>query len=446
MTAGASVQRRGACPGLSVPMPTGDGLLARLRPIGTIALDAFAELCAAARTHGNGIIEVTGRGSIQVRGLNPASAPRFAAAIAALGIGAEDGIAVLTNPLAGIEAEEILDITTLAADLRRTLAQASMAARLAPKISIVIDGGALDLDDLAADLRLRAEIIDRSVRLRVSVGGDRARAVELGAVAPAHGVDAAMRMLEVIARRGRDARARDILVSEGAAPFREALSSCSALGRVSTSYPRTETKEVDGRLKPGHDGGDTRRKAIGTHLLRDGSLACGIGLGFGHADAPSLQSLIEAAAAAGAAGVRAASPRVLMTIGLTGETIASFAAAAEQLGFIVRADDPRRYIIACAGAPVCTSAHIAARAIAPLVAKTAAPLIGRDFTIHISGCTKGCAHPAQAPLTVVGKAEGCALITNGSAGSRPDAVVPASELPEAIARAARRFVAQARHD
>ena len=43
--------RRGACPGLSAPMATGDGLFARLTPAGsTIALDAFAGLCAAART------------------------------------------------------------------------------------------------------------------------------------------------------------------------------------------------------------------------------------------------------------------------------------------------------------------------------------------------------------------------------------------------------------
>ncbi len=63
--------RRGACPGLSAPMATGDGLLARLTPSGsTIALDAFAGLCAAARTHGNGIIEITSRGSIQIRGLS----------------------------------------------------------------------------------------------------------------------------------------------------------------------------------------------------------------------------------------------------------------------------------------------------------------------------------------------------------------------------------------
>ena len=56
---------RGACPGLSAPMQTGDGLLARLVPAGPIPLDAFVGLCEAARAHGNGIMEISARGSIQ---------------------------------------------------------------------------------------------------------------------------------------------------------------------------------------------------------------------------------------------------------------------------------------------------------------------------------------------------------------------------------------------
>src|SRR3954454_9216139 len=92
--------RRGACPGLSSPMATGDGLLARLTPSGSaIALDAFAGLCAAARRHGNGIVEVTSRGSIQIRGLSDTSAPLFAADMAELRIEGSDGIPVLNDPL-----------------------------------------------------------------------------------------------------------------------------------------------------------------------------------------------------------------------------------------------------------------------------------------------------------------------------------------------------------
>src|SRR5262249_52390927 len=110
MTATARTDlRRGACPGLSTPMQTGDGLLARLTPTGTVALDAMAGLAAAARRCGNGIIEITSRGSIQVRGLTHESAPAFADAVAALGIPAQDGVPVIADPLAGLDPREVVD-------------------------------------------------------------------------------------------------------------------------------------------------------------------------------------------------------------------------------------------------------------------------------------------------------------------------------------------------
>src|SRR5258708_6730088 len=154
--------RRGACPGLSAPMATGDGFLARLTPAGsTIALSAFAGLTAAARHHGNGIIEITSRGSVQIRGFNAASAPTFAAALAALGIPASDGIPVIPDPLSGLDCDSVLDAQSIAADLRQALAKASFASRLSAKLSIVIDGGgSLHLDDLSADIRLRAAYVD----------------------------------------------------------------------------------------------------------------------------------------------------------------------------------------------------------------------------------------------------------------------------------------------
>jgi precorrin-3B synthase len=417
MTALATASlRRGACPGLSVPMPTGDGLLVRLHPTGTISLAAFAGLCAAARTHGNGVIEITSRGSIQVRGLSERSAPEFAADIAALGIAADDGVPVLADALAGIGADEILDAAALAADLRRALAEQSLAAKLGAKASVAIDGGGpIGLAAIAADIRLCAQAENGTVMLHVAVGGDGVSAVQFGSVASDHGVEAAVRLLGVIARRGREVRARDIAASV----FRSAIADL-----LVSAHPREERQMAS---------------PIGAHALRDGSLACGIGLAFGHSDARSLERLVEAAAAAGANGFRAAAGRTLMTIGLIAETAPGLAVAAEQLGFIVRADDPRRRVIACAGAPVCASAHIASRALAPLIAAQT------ECVIHISGCAKGCAHAAPAALTIVGTTDGCALVANGSARDAPFAIVPTGELPAAIATFARAKTHEAWH-
>ena len=192
--------RRGACPGLSAPMPTGDGLLVRLHPIGTIPLAAFAGLCRAARRHGNGVIEITSRGSIQVRGLSKETAPQFAADIAALDIAADDGVPILCNPLAGIDAEEIFDGATLTAELRRVLAGTALAKKLSAKVSVAIDGGgAIGLAKLAADIRLTANGDNRESSLRIAVGGDEAGASLVGVVARSDAAVATTRLLQALA-------------------------------------------------------------------------------------------------------------------------------------------------------------------------------------------------------------------------------------------------------
>jgi precorrin-3B synthase len=413
--------RRGACPGLSAPILTGDGLLARLLPTGTIALDAFGGLCAAARQHGNGIIEITARGSIQVRGLSAASAIRFAETIAGLNIAAADGIPVLSNPLAGLDADEILDASETAAVLRRALAKTPLPRHLAPKVSVMVDGGsALNLHRLAADVRLCAERGDDEPVFRIGVAGDQTNAMPLGTVAPDRAIEVTLRLLDVICRGGHAARARDIVAADAGAEFR------ATIADFLTPDP------------PASDSVRTSSDPISEHRLRDGTFARGFGFAFGHADAATLTELVQAAADAGAAGLRLAPGRALMIVGLTQEAASALAATAETLGYVVRPDDPRRFVFACAGAPICSSAHIPARALAPRVAEIAAPQLGATFEIHISGCPKGCAHAKPVALTIVGTDQGRALVANGNARGERFALVAPDELAEAIEKYAAR--------
>src|SRR5207248_2971831 len=111
----------------------------------------------------------------------------------------------------------------------------------------------------------------------------------------------------------------------------------------------------------------------------------------------------------GACGVRTAPGRALLVIGLAAGVAASFVAQAEGLGFVARRDDPRRAVVACAGAPICSAAEIPARALGPLISAAAKPLLDASLTVHISGCAKGCAHPGPAALTIVGSPAGCGL-------------------------------------
>jgi precorrin-3B synthase len=202
------IARRGVCPGLADPMPTGDGLLARLAVTRALSLDEFAALCAAARAHGNGIVEITSRGSIQVRGLTPTSAPDFAAAIEALDIADPTDGRVITNPLAGLDPDETLDASELAEQLREILIETGLSATLAPKVSVVIDGGgALALEAIPADIRLRAQATPDGACFELTIAGDKTGV----ATVPREGaVKAVTELLRTIAARGPTARGRDV--------------------------------------------------------------------------------------------------------------------------------------------------------------------------------------------------------------------------------------------
>src|SRR5690606_38990701 len=101
--------RRGACPTLSTPMATGDGLLVRLRPAGgELSIAALQAIADAADRFGNGRIEVTSRGNLQLRGIRPdAVAALETAVLAALDI--ETGVPVELPPLAGLDPDELAD-------------------------------------------------------------------------------------------------------------------------------------------------------------------------------------------------------------------------------------------------------------------------------------------------------------------------------------------------
>ena len=154
----------------------------------------------------------------------------------------------------------------------------------------------------------------------------------------------------------------------------------------------------------------------------------GLGLAFGHAQADTLIDLAALAEAHGARWVRPAPDRALLLGPLSDAMAVAARHAAERLGFVVRLSDPRRRIVACPGAPSCASGLIAARAIA---AELARHLPASLSLVHISGCGKGCAHPAPAPLTVVGTSQGCGIVRNGTSRMTPETYAdPASIVAE----------------
>jgi precorrin-3B synthase len=390
-------------------METGDGLLARIVLSGRIGLDAFASVCVAARTHGNGLMEITGRGSLQIRGMTDISAPHLAAEVEVLDIPFNDQIPVAVSALpdtmgARVRPDEIaLELRDLSS--RRQL-------DLAPKVSVLIDdGGPISLDGLAADIRLRALDRTTSPWLSVSVGGDCDTAASLGIVSVQNAAQLTLDLLAVLAAGGAETRARDVVAREGIDRFLKAAGDCLETGATMPAARTTET--------------------IGLHRLDDNSCAIGVALPFGQAHALDLIALARIARANGAEWAALAPQRTLLLGPISEMTAFALGTAADTLGFVVDARDPRRRIAACAGAPLCASGHIPSR---DLAARIAERLPQGKFALHISGCSKGCAHPIPAPLTIVGIGHGTGFIDRDTVLYLPRSETYSDDLVQEVAR------------
>ncbi|RLP24230.1 precorrin-3B synthase [Mesorhizobium sp. YM1C-6-2] len=447
--------RRGACPALSAPMQTGDGLLVRLNPVaGGLSPAQLAGLCDAAGMFGNGVIEVTARGSMQVRGLTSASAAPFAEAIDRLGIAVRTGVPVQAGVLAGLDPDEIVDPTALADMIRAAIARDGLEARLGPKVSVVVDGGARTaLDEVAADVRLTAVRVGGSPAWQVAIAGDARAARTLGVV---HGdtaaCEATLALLAGVADMGREARARDL--SGKSLP---ALPSSSGLSRgfadlggsgkteaaAASMSVVTDRLVADPRDKPWDDGVE-QSSLIGIANLRDDRVALGVALPFGHTTANALKTFAEAARALGVGDIRPAPKRTLVAICGTVAQAETLRKQAETLDFVTAPDDPRQAISACPGAPDCASGHIPARQIAAEITWEYSSLLDGSIHLHVSGCAKGCAHPAVSALTVVGSETGTGFILDGTARDQPAAFAENDGAGRALANVAKRVSAERR--
>lgn len=472
----STLLKRGACPALSAPMQTGDGLLIRLSPAsGGFSPKQLIGLCESAERHGNGIVEVTARGSCQFRGFSSASAARFAEDVDLLGIVVRTGVPVETSPLAGMDPLEIGDAAAVAERIRESIDASGLTGRLGPKVSVVVDGGGqISLDDIAADVRLVAARCQDGVLWHVAIAGDAKTATQLGWYDDDEAVRAALSTLKRIAERGRDARARNIDAGEALDQLRSfasppILPDISPLEGEMGSFgdivsPKTvapaalavgESKAagvispLEGEMSGRTEGGAKRRDLSETTPLPERAFHAGadihrlnadrrvlpITLLFGHIDASALVDLARRAEALGVTDIGPAPARTLLLICPSPGAAEALRTGAARLGFVIDPTDPRSKIAACPGAPACASGKIAARAIADEVAKSLPPG-AQDLSIHISGCEKGCARQAAADITIVGGEKGAWLVVDGTTRARPLAYRSAGGLAKAVAAVA----------
>ncbi|MET3723060.1 cobalamin biosynthesis protein CobG [Sphingomonas trueperi] len=351
---------RGWCPDAWRPMAAGDGLLVRVKPrLARLSREQLLGLCDAALVHGNGLIDLTSRGNLQVRGVTEAAWQTLVERLIALDlVDADPETEKRRNVLVAPDWRAGDDTLRIANDL---LARLDALPALPGKMGFVIDAGPVpQLTDSPGDFRIER---DAQGRLLLRADG------RTNGAPVAFGDEAAglVRLAHWFVDTGGAVYGR---VARHAAPLPDWASE-----RLAPAVPE----------KP---------IAPGPHPL-----GAALGVLFGQLDASTLADALGAEMT----GVRITPWRILLVEG----------AGLNRAGLVTEPAHPLLRIDACVGAPACPQASVETRTLA----RQLVPLVsGR---LHVSGCAKGCARAQAADVVVTGREGRYDLAFGARAGAPP---------------------------
>ncbi len=399
--------RRGWCPGALRPMLTGDGLLARVRvSSGRLSLDQAEAIAQCAARFGNGIIEISSRANLQLRGIRTTELAELQKRLSSFGVldpdETSEGVRnILASPIADIDPSAVLDTAPLVARLEACLAGDRDLRRLPAKFGFIIDGGGLlHLDEFASDVRFRASRAGPRAALEIALDGD---AAAVARCEPEQIGEAASKLARAFLgeaeKFGHDVRRMRHLTAKlgaGAIFERAQLETVSPpIGKRSLVAPKAY---------------------LGQQQF--GAAYCvGVAPALGRMRADDLAFLTRESRRLGARDIRLTPWRALIVTGLSPGAGAALAASARAANFITDPVDPLLAIVACAGAPACANAARDVRADALALAPNLPA--GAGIVLHLSGCAKGCARATASPMTLVAQPTGYDLMNNGRAGDAP---------------------------
>lgn len=399
-------------------MPSGDGLIVRVRPLsGALSCDELTALAEAAGRFGNGHIDLTRRANLQIRGVSETSLPPLHDVIASLGLLDDDpdGEAVrnvMVNPLAGIDPSEVLDIGDIARELTQRLQAEPSLWALPTKFGFIVDGGgALGLAAQRADIRLTA--IKDGLDVAIAVGLDTPGGIDwLGSVSPAAAADVAIETAQAfleVTLRGTRQRMRD-LSADNRASLKSTIK--SRLGSLMIDVPAIETSSSP---------------RVGLLALGSDRFAVGIAAPFGRAETGPLCKFADAMTGIGIKQIRLSPWRTLYAQVPSRQAGQHLLGIAGRAGFVVDPDDRLLQIEACPGAPACRSTSLDTRGDARRIAGLLSQFRFAG-TVHVSGCAKGCAKSGIADLVLVGSDGDYGIVHRGNAQDRPGCRLKSSEL------------------
>ena len=403
------VGTRGWCPGALRPMESGDGLIARIRPRrGSLSYAQAEGIAYCAIELGNGLIDLTRRANLQLRGLSQDAIPPLQEKLSALDLIDENPEAeavrnIIVSPLAGWDPAEVADMRVIAREIERTLESDSKFWQLPHKIGFSLNGGGcLALDGERADIYLKAQPDG------VAIGIDRENAPYwLGLTKPQDAAAVARQLAAEFLKEAKPKsrqRMRD-LSENSVARLRAALED-----RLSNHGVQRQTK-----AQP--------RNRQGLIESSGQQIAVGLAAPFGRLEAESFLAFLKQTIPA---EIRLSPWRTFYIAVHDCKQADALIDATRTANLIIDPNDPRLRIETCPGAPACKSATFDTRSVAQSLVEGGS--MDRFETAHISGCPKGCACSKNSSLVVVGNENGIGVRQNGLAGDEPDRVIAREDI------------------
>jgi precorrin-3B synthase len=357
------------CPGVLRLHAAGDGGLARVRlPGGRLTLDALRALREAAAL-GNGVVEITARANVQVRGIADDAEPALAAVLHTGGLlpsPEHDRVRnIAASPLGGRLPSSLAATDDVVGALDERLRAAPALVALSGRFLLAVDDGSGTVGGRGADVALRAE---RDDRFRLALAGRATSLAVPAGDAAALAVDAALAFLDVARRAGHSGAWRIADVPDGPRLVARELGATLA-GSAPQRTPATVTL---GRLAQAD-----RRRAV-TVLPPLGRL-----------DPPMLEALV----ATGRGDVRASARRTLSFVDVPAGEDDRLLDELEAAGFVASEDSGWWGLTACSGMGACARARLDVRALAAERATRRRPGAAPE---HWSACERGCGRPPGA--------------------------------------------------
>jgi sulfite reductase beta subunit-like hemoprotein len=423
----ATRDRADRCPGALRLHEAADGWMARVRlPGGRVDAAGLESVADVARL-GNGLVELTSRASLQIRGLPPGAAERAADRLRAGGLLpsiAHDRVRnVLASPVAGRHPRSLAATDGVVAALDCGLCADPALAGLPGRFLFAVQDGSATAGAQRADVTLVAE---RGAGFRLWLAGARTSLATTAHDAPRLALDAARAFLELRRRVGEGAwRVAD--VPGGAARLARLLggvlepgaedeprpSHGGALEVGAEDQPRPSHRGI---LEPG--GTDTPRPlGIGVLAQLDGGCAITVLAPLGRVDRDVVRRLADLTGE-----IRLSVARTLTIVDVPAGDVAAMTAQLAALGLVTAAGSGWQGLSACAGLGACSRARVDVHAAAAARARVRPVDAPAE---HWSACERGCGRPVDVPVAVVATADGLRIETSGAtpvAGDVPAAL------------------------